>query len=106
MSSILNKKNFEAISAHDLQDKLGNIHIIDVRENEEFEEGHIPTAKNIPMDSLLAAPKKYISKDDKYYIVCELGVKSKETCEKLSSEGYNVVNIYDGFDNYEDPVQR
>lgn len=85
---------------------MGNIHLIDVRENDDFKEGHIPTSRNIPMDILLKEPEKYINKTDEYYIVCQAGVKSEKTCKELWSKGYKVINIKDGTDSYKQPLER
>ncbi|WP_010233450.1 rhodanese-like domain-containing protein [Clostridium arbusti] len=106
MFSIFGKSNFNSISAHDLDGKLGKINLIDVRENYEYKGGHIPTAKNVPMGAILTNPEKYINKSKEYHIVCQSGSRSARTCKELSNQGYNVVNISGGTRSYILPLER
>ena len=50
--------------------KLKNITLIDIREPEEYKTIHIPNSINIPKDILLDQIDKYITKNQKFYIVC------------------------------------
>lgn len=70
--------------------------IIDVRETDEFELGHVPNAENIPMQSLLSNPNQFLNKQDTYYIICQSGNRSNQVCMELIREGYTVVNIIGG----------
>ncbi|WP_409022060.1 rhodanese-like domain-containing protein [Dellaglioa sp. P0083] len=65
--------------------------IIDVREDDEFAEGHIPGAINIPLDEV----------DDyeltgKAYIICRSGRRSAQAADILFEKGYDVVDVYGG----------
>lgn len=106
MFSILGKNNFNSISVYDLNDKLGKINLIDIRENYEYNNGHVPTAKNIPMDEILSNPEKYINKSDEYHIICQSGARSSRTCKRLSSHGYKVINVLGGTGSYILPLER
>jgi rhodanese-related sulfurtransferase len=106
MFTILGKNNFNTISVHDLDSKLGKINLIDVREGYEYEGGHVPTAKNIPMGTILAEPEKYLNKSKEYYIICQSGSRSARTCRELSSQDYKVVNISGGTGSYIRPLER
>lgn len=106
MFSIFDKNNFNTISVHDLDGKLGSINLIDVREGYEYEGGHVRTAKNIPMGTILADPEKYIDKSNEYHIICQSGSKSERTCTQLSDEGYKVVNISGGTGSFLLPLER
>jgi len=106
MFSIFGKSNYNTISVHDLDDKLGKINLIDVREGYEYKGGHVPTAKNIPMGAILSEPEKYLNKSKEYHIICQSGSRSGSTCKKLSSEGYKVVNISGGTGSYIKPLER
>ncbi|WP_026882945.1 rhodanese-like domain-containing protein [Clostridium akagii] len=106
MFSIFDKNNFNTISVHDLDGKLGSINLIDVREGYEYEGGHVPTAKNIPMGRILADPEKYIDKSNEYHIICQSGSRSERTCTQLSDEGYKVVNISGGTGSFLLPLER
>lgn len=80
-----------------IQDK---VNIIDIRIIENFNRSHIPNAKNIPMDSLLANPHKYLKFNENYYIYCQKGLVSPRVCNILRSKGFNVVNILGGYEEY------
>lgn len=106
MFSIFRKNNFESINVNDLHGKLGNINLIDVREPYEYKSGHIPTAKNIPMGTILAYPEKYLNKSNEYHIICQSGSRSTRTCKNLSNQGYKVINISGGTGSYIKPLER
>lgn len=106
MFSIFGKNNYNSISVNDLDDKLGKINLIDVREGYEYKNGHLPTAKNIPMGTLLSDPGKYLDKSKEYHIICQSGSRSGRTCKLLSSQGYKIVNISGGTGSYTKQLKR
>ena len=65
--------------------------IIDVREEEEYEEGHIINAINIPLSKLRENINK-IPKDKPAYLHCRSSQRSYNACRVLINEGYN--NVY------------
>lgn len=69
--------------------------IIDVREINEYELGHVPTAQNIPLSSI-ASEELPISKGKEYYVICQSGARSAQACEWFSEKGYDVVNVMGG----------
>ena len=71
--------------------------VIDIRDNFSYNEGHFINAKNIPMNSLLNDPGKYLNINDTYYIYCNRGINSKRTCELLRLLNYKVINVIDGY---------
>lgn len=71
--------------------------IIDIRDREDYEKGHVINSKNIPMNDLLNNHEKYLNKNKTYYIYCTSGIRSKKTCLILRKLGYTVVNVMDGF---------
>ena len=77
---------------------LNNITLIDIRENYEYKMNHIDNAINIPIDILELVPEKYLKKNKKYYLYCDLGVKSRELSLKLNKMGYNTHSIQGGYD--------
>ena len=74
--------------------------IIDIRSNSKYMIGHIENALNIEYYDLLLNYKKYLSKNQTYYIYCDSGVRSKIVVSKLNNLGYNCVNIDGGYSNY------
>lgn len=71
------------------------ISIIDVRERDEFAQGHIPKAINYPLSEI---GKNFIEIDKKteHYIICHSGNRSAMASEFLSQKGYEVVNVMGG----------
>ena len=77
-----------------------NIHLIDIRDNYQFQLGNIEGAVNIPMNFLLMMPEKYLKKDQVYYLYCEFGSRSKKCAQELEALGYQVINIQGGYQEY------
>lgn len=85
------------ISINDLFKIKDNVNIIDIRGIENYNNGHIDNAINIPYNELLINPEKYIVKNKAYYIYCQRGAKSVKLCQVLRSKGYNTINILGGY---------
>ncbi len=65
--------------------------IIDVREKWEYEQEHIPTAKNIPLDQITELK---LDLDQKIYVYCRSGQRANSAKRKLEALGYtNVINL-------------
>ena len=91
---------YNKITSIDLKKLIPKVKIIDIRDKHQFNLGNIPTATNIPMNSLLDNSDCYLNKEDIYYICCQRGIRSEKTCRVLSSKGYKVVNIIGGYNSY------
>lgn len=100
------KSNFETISVNQINDLLGSVELIDIREDYEYHYGHIKTAKNIPMGQILANPSQYLKLKQIYYIVCQSGSRSFVTCTQLSNKGYTVINVDGGTGSYRGQLER
>lgn len=106
MFSLFGKMEFDSVNARDLGEKQVKTNLIDVRERYEYEAGHVPSARNMPMGELLAGPEKYLDKDNEYHVICHSGSRSSRTCSRLSSLGYKVVNVNGGTMSYGRPLSR
>lgn len=70
--------------------------LIDVRTAGEFKSGHIPGAKNIPLDQL-SNQLQQIPRDKTLIIVCQSGNRSRTACNLLLRAGYeNAINFKGG----------
>lgn len=68
--------------------------IVDVRRPDEFAEGHIEGAINVPNEEIAdEMPEKLPDKDQLLLVYCRTGRRSKEAAEKLTKIGYT--NIYE-----------
>lgn len=74
-----------------------NVVILDVRTVEEYNEGHIMNAINIPIDDIDTIN---IEKDKTIYIYCASGNRSKMATNKLIDMGYTDVYDMGGINNY------
>ena len=92
--------NERTIDINEIDELIGEINLIDIRESYEFQGGSIKTAKNIPMGDLLETPERYLKKESKYYIMCQSGMRSSRTVSTLQKAGYDVINVQGGMGNY------
>ncbi len=83
--------------------KDGELHLIDVREMNEYAGGHIPGAINLPLTQLEDRFEE-LSKDKTYHIICQSGMRSARACSFLASQEYEVVNIQDGIKAWQGPL--
>ena len=85
-------KPVPSISTDELEKKVTKKpQIIDVRETQEFIEGHIPGAKNIPLGTIADYTPK-----GKVYVICQSGMRSKKAVKFLKKQGHDVVNVRGG----------
>ena len=69
--------------------------LLDVRTPEEYEAGHIPGAINIPNETIGTDEiPRLPQKDQRIYVYCRSGNRSKQASEKLAALGYtDIVEI-------------
>ncbi|MFV0250338.1 MAG: rhodanese-like domain-containing protein [Bacilli bacterium] len=77
-----------------------NLNIIDIRNSRCYNNNHILNAINIPNELLILNPSKYLNKNSKYFIYCRKGMTSQNTCRILLKQGYKVVNIIGGYEEW------
>ncbi|HWT74761.1 MAG TPA: rhodanese-like domain-containing protein [Mobilitalea sp.] len=100
MFDFLKREAGKVVNVNDMDDLLGKVELIDIREPYEYKGGSLKTAKNIPMGTLINDPEKYLNKDKPYYIMCQSGGRSQRTCSILLKQGYDVVNVGGGMGSY------
>ena len=68
--------------------------LVDVREADEYAEGHIPDAVHLPLSAIQTAPQVLSDKDAPLYLYCLSGARSGRATAALKQMGYtNVRNI-------------
>ncbi|MER2226199.1 MAG: rhodanese-like domain-containing protein [Carnobacterium sp.] len=75
--------------------KKGKLPLVDVREDNEWEEGHLEGAIHVPL-SALSSVKQKLDKNEEYYVMCHSGARSSMACQELAKEGYKVTNVMGG----------
>lgn len=80
-------------------------YILDVRNEEEWNNGHLDQAVNIPHGKLLNENIPF-NKEDKIYVHCESGVRSSIAVGILENKGYeNVVNIREVYQDFPESLK-
>lgn len=90
----------KSVNVNDMDDLIGKVELIDIREPYEFRGGTLRTAKNIPMGNLLQEPDKYLKKGNTYYLVCQSGGRSGSAANALLKQGFDIVNVSGGVGSY------
>lgn len=106
MFNFLKQTKVKEIDVNEMDNFIGNEKIIDIREPNEYNNGSLRTAKNIPMGNLLSNPEKYLSKDKTYYIFCHSGARSRRTTKILTKKGFDVINVTGGIRLYRGTNRR
>ena len=98
--------SYETIEINEVEEKMAEGYIVlDVREPDEFAEGHIPSAQNKPLSVLQQDDLNELSKDEKYIIICRSGNRSQTASEILFNEGYEVVNVSAGMSSWTGEIE-
>ena len=91
------------ISMKELKKKrLEGAVIIDVRSEQEYSEGHIEGAINIPDYKINNSIENIlVDKEKEIVVYCQMGSRSKKAYKKLKGMNYkNVYNLYGGLENW------
>jgi rhodanese-related sulfurtransferase len=73
----------------------GAVQVIDVREPNEYAEGHIPGVTLVPLNTLLSRPQDYLKRDNLLF-VCAMGQRSALACEMAAALGMEQVYNLEG----------
>lgn len=75
----------------------GGVTIVDVRTQSEYEQGHIPGAILVPLDTIGSTqPSALPNKDATLLVYCRTGVRSAQASAALVKLGYTHINNMDG----------
>jgi rhodanese-related sulfurtransferase len=92
---------FKTIPVSEANEMLGKIGVIflDVREQSEFQSGHVPGAMNVPLSSVESQIGKLVpDKAATMVVYCQGGRRSVTASQTLMNMGYkNILNMDGGF---------
>lgn len=91
-------RDYQDITPETLKQMISNendLVIVDVREKEEFAEGHIAGAQLVPLSEFQSRVNE-LPKDKKVVLVCLSGSRSSQAAAYLVQLGYNQVFNLDG----------
>ncbi len=78
----------------------GQVEAIDVREPWEYNAGHVPGARSVPLNTLLRQPRQFLTRDNLMFI-CASGQRSAVASEMAVSLGFTqVYNVSDGTEGW------
>ena len=81
--------------------------VVDVRSLEEYNEGHIPNAISVPLETIEnEAETKLKNKDDLILVYCRSGRRSREAALKLIEKGYTNVIDFGGIKDWNGEVVK
>ena len=93
------------MTAQELKEKLSKgekIHLIDVREGDEFDQGDkIEGAENIPMGKVFVKVQKgELPKEEKIVTICKTGGRCEIVANELRKKGYDIEHLEGGIDEW------
>ena len=81
--------------------------VVDVRSLEEYNEGHIPNAISVPLETIKnEAETKLKNKDDLILVYCRSGRRSREAALRLIEKGYTNVIDFGGIQDWNGEVVK
>lgn len=81
--------------------------VVDVRTLEEYNEGHIPNAISVPLETIEnEAEAKLKNKDDLILVYCRSGRRSREAALKLIEKGYTNVIDFGGIQDWNGEIVK
>lgn len=98
---------YKSISLSEFSEKhtTNPVNLIDVREKDEYANGHVPGAVNMPL-SELAGTFDQLDKDTEYHIICHSGARSAKASQFLDQQGLDVVNVEGGTMSWPNELEK
>lgn len=85
----------EELAAKIEADNDGVVRLIDVREVDEYESGHVPGARLVVLGAVANNVDAFRG-DGPTYVICRSGARSMRACEFLDDQGVDAVNVAGG----------
>ncbi|AQP53719.1 rhodanese [Vagococcus penaei] len=93
-----------SITTNELANKLTKqTLLLDVRTAAEFQNGHIPQAKNVPLNRIGSYEPK---SSGPVYVICQSGMRSKKASKVLKNKGFDVINVRGGMSHWAGTTKR
>ncbi len=94
------REPFTRITVEEAKEMIeqGDVQVIDVREPDEFRQGHVPAARLIPVNTVLMR-RGELNHDREIIFVCAVGQRSALACEMAAALGLErLYNLEGGTD--------
>ncbi|KHE68931.1 rhodanese-like domain-containing protein [Halobacillus sp. BBL2006] len=89
------RKIMSTLTEEEFRQGYRKAQLIDVREPNEFDGGHILGARNIPLSQMRNRLVE-IRKDKPVYLYCQSGARSTRAAMMLNKKGYKDLNVLQG----------
>jgi rhodanese-related sulfurtransferase len=89
------KSGMNRLSPTELDAQRAQLHVIDIRELDEWTAGHIEGTEHIPMGELLRTPDR-LPTDQPLALVCRSGTRSGHAAQQLAARGFEVTDLQGG----------
>ena len=102
MSACTSESSYHKISAQEAKEMMDtqDVVIVDVRTQEEYNEGYIENAILIPNESISGAPSELPDKDAVILIYCRSGNRSKSASNLLVKQGFTHIFDFGGLNTW------
>ena len=109
---ILNKNlNFTTYNAENFNNCWGSYpgaQLVDVRTEQEYQQGHIANAINIDMkkDNFIKLAESKLDKSKPVAVYCKGGIRSRIAAKRLLEKGYMIYNLERGYDSWLEFIKK
>ena len=86
--------SYEEITVDDLVALGPDVHVVDVREPDEWSDGHIPWAVHVPLGTVPDRLDAF--SESPTYVICKAGGRSARACEFAAGQGLVTINVVGG----------
>ena len=105
VSVLMKKRGYKSISGKELSNLINrnnDLVIIDVRDLDEYNLGHLPQSMNMPLDNFnYNLNNLYYYRNTPILVYCQKGIRSSEAADILVNQGFTkVYTIKGGLNNY------
>ena len=84
---------------------LSDAVLLDVRTPQEYQKGHIPGSRNVPLPSIGEVQLLPKDRDVPIFLYCHSGARSAQACRILEQMGYSRVKNIGGIASWRGPVE-
>ena len=79
--------------------------LLDVREKEEYAQGHIPESRNMPLSRIHDVEDEILDKSTPLFVYCLSGGRSSQATAFLQRAGYTAVTNIGGISAYKGEIE-
>ena len=88
-------------TARGLAARKDDVQILDVREQFEWDAGHIEGAQHVPLSQVMATEVEGLDRDRPVVAVCKMGNRSEVAKLMLQARGFEAYNLLGGMEEWE-----